>query len=157
MPKPLVIAPEILSQIRTEALNRYPNEACGLLVGWVGHERVAVDFFPCENIQNELHEKDPMRYSRDALTAYVIDARDFEDVEKMAKEKGLSIVAVVHSHPNSSVYFSKEDKDNAAPWGEPLFQNLSYVILSVTSSGVAAMSDFYWDEAQKDFLEIMVF
>jgi len=154
MSETIQISEEILDQIKAEALACHPEEACGFLLGQVANEgRVAKEFVACQNIQNELHEKNPDRYPRDAKTAYVIDSKEQEGVQKKAKDSGLEIIAVVHSHPEHDAYFSKEDKENAAPWGEPLFPNLSYVVASVYGDQVKAISDFYWDNEAKDFVE----
>lgn len=41
----------------------------------------------------------------------------------------------------------------AAPWGEPLFSNISYIVVSVYSGEVKNSSEFYWDSEKKDFIE----
>jgi len=153
MTKELKIDPEIKKQIFDEAIKCFPNEACGFLLGTVGKAREVEEFIACENIQNDLNEKDPTRFPRTAETAYTIDPLLQEDIEKRAKFHDLKILAIFHSHPDHDCYFSKEDKDMAAPWGEPLFPNTSYVVVSLYAGEVKAMSDYLWDEKQEDFIE----
>lgn len=153
MTKPLAINATLLEEIFAEAKRCYPEEACGFLLGTIGAHREAREFIPCQNIQNELHEKDPVRYPRTAETAYAIDPLVKEDMEKRAKFHGLKILAIVHSHPDHEAYFSKEDRDMAAPWGEPLFPDVSYVVVSVFDNEIRAVSDYFWSEREKDFVE----
>lgn len=155
MTKPLIIPAEIAQQIFDEAVCRYPDEACGFLLGEISNKREVREFIACKNIQNELNRLDPLRYPRDAKTAYAIDSLEQEDIEKRARFHDFQILSIVHSHTDHDVYFSKEDHDNAAPWGEPLFANVSYVVVGVQDGKVTAMSDFYWDGAKKDFVEYM--
>jgi len=72
----LKIEKELLDEIFQECCRAHPDEACGLVLGVVEVDRVAKKIVACKNRQNELHEKDPKRYSRDAKTAYVIDSKE---------------------------------------------------------------------------------
>lgn len=152
----LKIEDKVLAAVIAECERAYPEEACGFLLGKVNGGRVASDFIACKNSQNELHAKDPKRFPRDARTAYVIDAKEQEQIFLLAEKKGCLVVAIVHSHPEHGVYFSQEDKDNAAPWGGPLYPNLSYVVAGVVAGKTTAMSDFVWDEKKKDFVETKI-
>lgn len=148
-----MISQDLMQSLFNEAVRCYPHEACGFVLGMVGGTRVAKEFAICKNIQNDLHAKDPKTYPRDASTAYVIDPKEQAAVEKRGKDAGLVIIAVFHSHPEHDVYFSKEDRVNAAPWGEPLFLDLSYIVASVYGKSVKGASDFCWDAESGDFVE----
>lgn len=148
------ITEKLLQEIYKEAKKCYPHEACGFLIGQLeGDQRIAEEFVATQNIQNELHEKDPKRYPRDAKTAYTIDPKEMQSVQKKVDESRKSLISIFHSHPEHGVYFSDEDKGMAAPWGEPLFPELSYIVVSVYDGHVKNASEFYWDKDQKDFLE----
>lgn len=149
----LEITQELLNLIYAEGEKQYPNESCGFILGRVHSKREAVEVVCVPNMQNELHQQDAVRYPRDAKTAYAINPKDMESITKDAKSRGLAIIAIFHSHPEHGVYFSDEDKGMAAPWGEPLFPDLSYVVVSVYGGKVKNASDFYWDDRQKDFVE----
>ena len=140
----------MLDEIFAECEARYPFEACGFVIG-KGREVSRV--VPAANIQNEVHKRDPKRYPRDANTAYTIDPKEMERVSVTAAKSGKSIVAIFHSHPEHEVYFSAEDKGMAAPWGDPLFPDQSYIVVSVYERKVKGASEFYWDPAKKDFVE----
>jgi len=149
----LKISSEQLKQIFDEAIRCHPEESCGFLLGTIAKEREAIEFVACKNRQNEMHDKDPDRYPRTAEMAYIIDSKEQDAIFARAKQKKLEVIAIVHSHPEHGAYFSDEDKNNAAPWGEPLFPNISYVVVSVYGKKIKAMSDFYWDDEAKDYLE----
>lgn len=149
----LTIDPNLLNEIYAESERAYPEEACGFVTGTVNDGRTALRVIPCKNIQNELHAKSPERYPRDAKTAYVIDPKEMQRIEAEAKAAGHEIISIFHSHPEHGVYFSAEDKGMAAPWGEPLFPNLSYLVVSVYGGKVVNASDFYWEPAKQDFIE----
>jgi proteasome lid subunit RPN8/RPN11 len=144
------IPERVLGEALAEAVARHPDEACGFLIG---HNGEAKRFVACHNVQNERHENDPERYPRDARTAYVIEPEEQNRVETEAKSLGMELVAIVHSHPEHDAYFSAEDKANAAPWGEPLFPGLSYVVVSVYGKTVKAANEYYWDDERADFVE----
>ena len=141
---------KLLEEIFSESRKRFPEEACGFVLGKNGKWEEVV---PVKNIQNELHTKDPKRYPRDARIAYTIDPKEMEGVQKKAALKKVDVVSIFHSHPEHGVYFSEEDKGMAAPWGEPLFPGLSYIVVSVYSGEVKNASEFYWDKTEKNFLE----
>lgn len=153
MSESLHISTKLLEQIFEDAERRYPSEACGFLLAPLRADADPVMYMPCRNVQDELHTADPERYPRTSATAYAIDSTEKEAIEKMAKETGLRVSAVVHSHPDHEAYFSAEDKSNAAPWGEPLFPGVSYVVVSVFEKNVKAINEFYWDEKAKEFME----
>lgn len=140
----------VLAEAFAEALERYPDEACGFLIG---NDGKADRFVACRNVQNDRHERDPVRYPRDARTAYVIAPEEQQRVKTEAESLGMDLVAIVHSHPEHDAYFSAEDKANAAPWGEPLFPGLSYVVVSVYGKKVKAANEYYWDDERGDFVE----
>lgn len=145
----MVIDQKLLDQIYAECRRTYPEEACGFVVGRTSAEKI----IPCKNIQNEVHVQDRERYPRDAKTAYTIDSKQMEEVQREAQKSAQKILCIFHSHPEHGVYFSAEDKGMAAPWGEPLFPDLSYLVVSVYGGEVKNVSEFYWDEDKKDFLE----
>lgn len=148
----MVIDQKLLDQIYAESKRCYPEEACGFVVGQTEPEKI----IPCKNIQNEVYAKDRERYPRDAKTAYTIDPKTMEEVRREAQKSAQKILCIFHSHPEHGVYFSAEDKQMAAPWGEPLFPDLSYIVVSVYGGEVKNASEFYWDEGQKDFVEIKI-
>jgi proteasome lid subunit RPN8/RPN11 len=142
----------VLHQIYLHAEREYPNEACGMILGPKGHDN-AVGVFPIRNIQNELHAKDPEKYPRDARTAYYMDSKQMKIVEWDAADKGFETKVIYHSHPDHEVYFSEEDRYLAAPWGEPNYPNISWIVISVMGGKAKAASEFFWDVEKKEYIE----
>ncbi|OGQ06697.1 MAG: hypothetical protein A3G32_05590 [Deltaproteobacteria bacterium RIFCSPLOWO2_12_FULL_40_28] len=150
----LIISQQLLDEIFAYCHQGYPHEACGFVLGSVKEgRRCAQVIRNCSNIQNKLHAQDPKRYTRDAKTAYSIDPKEMQEAEELAKKKGHEILSIYHSHPEHGVYFSDEDKGMAAPWGEPLFPQLSYIVVSVYNGRVKEASEFLWNSDQKNFIE----
>jgi proteasome lid subunit RPN8/RPN11 len=114
---------------------------------------VAIGVFPVKNIQDELHAKDPVRYPREARTAYQMDPKEVRIVEHEAQISDFDIKLFYHSHPDHGVYFSDEDKAMACPWGEPSYPEVGHLVIGVEKGKAVAASEFFWNEAKKDFEE----
>lgn len=142
----------VIQQICLHAEREYPREACGVILGPLEKEN-AIGVFPIQNIQDELHEKDPEKYQRTATTAYYMNPQQLRIVEREAKDKKFEMKVIYHSHPDHAVYFSDEDKLMAAPWGEPNNPNMTWVVISVEKGRAKAASEFIWDAEKKDYIE----
>ena len=88
----------------------FPKECCGVMVGADGlvHQAVAL----------------PNTYTGPQEDFFVMDPKDLHRVDREARERGLDVLGVFHSHPNCDAYFSKRDLEHSCPW-------FSYVVLSV--------------------------
>ncbi len=80
------------------ALDQYPLEMCGLLVG------------PSADRSPEFH---PTRNDEASARIYTVNPRDFMRVEMDADDRGWEIIGVVHSHTHSEPYPSPTDVDAA--------------------------------------------
>lgn len=127
----------------------FPDEACGFCFAG-GPDLVVV---PMENIQNRLHREDPVRHVRDARTAYEIDPQEWQRVVSDHEQAGRPLRAVFHSHPNESSYFSPTDSDAAAPFGEPSFPGVVFLVFSVREGKVADLKAFDWSDAAGKYIE----
>jgi adenylyltransferase/sulfurtransferase len=148
----MIVTGEEFARIRRQAEAEYPCECCGVILvkAGAGCERV---LFPCRNIQNERHAKDRMRYPRDARIAYYIDPQDLLKVGRLEAE-GFSVSTIYHSHIDVGAYFSETDKRQAAPAGEPLYPEATYLVVSVVDHKVVEARAFSWDPTRQDFLPI---
>lgn len=86
---PLQVVKEIATQAREEA----PNEACGYLAGTDGTVRKR---YPMTNV-----DASPEHFS--------LDPKEQFAVLKQAREGGLALLAVYHSHPETPARMSNED------------------------------------------------
>ena len=135
----------------------YPEECCGLIVGPPRPEGSngsgPLRLFPCRNVQNEMHGRDPESYPRTARRAFLIDPFEFERIFQEAESAGEVLRGIFHSHPDEDAYFSQEDKDAAVPFGDiPSFPGAEHIVMSVRGHEVRECKVFIWDAAEADFL-----
>jgi proteasome lid subunit RPN8/RPN11 len=129
------------------ALQEYPYECCGIIT--VVEDRQAV--YPCTNIQNRLHAEDPSRYPRDGRIAYTIDREEFDRIITESRQRGETVLAFYHSHPDHEAFFSQEDHAAQTALGEPEFPDALQVVISVESRQIRDTKVFRWDSASRTF------
>ena len=140
-----------LDEIHRHAVEEYPFECCGIVVGDPDHNNDNV-VHRCENIQNKLHEKDPENFTRDARTAYNISALELQKLLSAASSKGWVFKVLYHSHPEHDAYFSEEDTRMALFDGEsPIYPGTQYLVVSVYDGKVRDQALFGWDSEIKTF------
>lgn len=110
---PLKIGRGDIGHIHEHALETYPEECAGIMVGMdAGIVKVVVDVWRADNI----HEEERSR-------RFLIDPRVYMDLEEKAGERDLDIIGIYHSHPDHPAEPSEYDREHALPgW--------SYVIVS---------------------------
>ena len=143
-----------LDEIHQHAVEEYPFECCGIVVGHPNHNEEDV-VYRCENIQNKLHEMDPETYTRDAKTAYNIDPQELLKVFSEIESKRMMLKAFYHSHPDHDAYFSDEDKKMALFDGEPTYPNAKHLVISVYNNIVKDEAWFGWSTKTRSFEKIL--
>ena len=98
-------------QMVAQAYDGFPDEACGLLAGPVGIDRVSA-FYPCRN-------------AAASSKVYAIDYPDIEAASDDAEAKGLDLKGTMHSHTHTDAYPSPTDVAQAPDPG------WHYVIVSL--------------------------
>ncbi len=146
----ITIPPAILSKVLTHAEADYPREACGILLLREGRWRVR----PMSNAQDRYHALDPLRFPRTSRTAYLFDPKEWLQLSTEADANGEQIACVYHSHVDAGAYFSAEDRDMAAPDGEPVLPATAYLVVSVGAGNATAARLFWWESG--DFRESAV-
>ncbi|MFO0572550.1 MAG: Mov34/MPN/PAD-1 family protein [Polyangia bacterium] len=131
-PLPELVA-EVLRACYADAVARYPEEACGLLLGPRG-EPVCDEARVCENQQNRLHALDPETYVRDARTAYNLAPRDVLFLSR-SLEGERPVKVIYHSHVEVGAYFSQED-ERAALFDGELVYPVDYLVIDCRRDGV---------------------
>jgi [CysO sulfur-carrier protein]-S-L-cysteine hydrolase len=144
----VLTAPE-QEAIRAQAVEEYPFESCGVILRRGGERRL----LRCRNAQNELHARDPTRYSRDARTAYYIDPKDLMRIGELERQ-GFEVAVIYHSHIDAGAYFSETDRRQAVVGGEPAYPGAVYVVTSVVRGVVDAVAAFRWDADRRDFVSM---
>ncbi|MBV9297253.1 MAG: M67 family metallopeptidase, partial [Acidobacteriaceae bacterium] len=94
----------------------YPNECCGAMLGRIqGGKKVVTEAVPLENV-----------FSGGQSERYELRPEDLLAADREARERGLDLVGIFHSHPDCDAYFSRTDLKNSCPW-------YSFVVLSITN------------------------
>ena len=94
----------------SHAERTFPKEGCGVMIGADGVVKQAVAL--------------PNVYTGPQEDFFVMDPHDLYRVDVQARQDGMEVLGVFHSHPNCDAYFSKRDLENSCPW-------FSYVVLSI--------------------------
>jgi proteasome lid subunit RPN8/RPN11 len=92
----------------------YPNECCGAMLGHIaGHSKLVTEAVP---LKNSFEGKQAERYE--------LHPDDLLAADKAARQRGLDLIGIFHSHPDCDAYFSDTDLKNSCPW-------YSFVVLSI--------------------------
>lgn len=92
----------------------YPNECCGAMLGKVdGDEKLVTIALSLENASQGPQQ-----------ARYELRPEDLLRADREARQKGLDLVGIYHSHPDCGAYFSETDLKNSCPW-------YSFVVLSI--------------------------
>jgi len=146
----VIVTPDEQAEIRRHAEADYPSECCGIILVRGSSER---HLMRCRNLQDALHQDDPVAHPRDSRTAYYIDPADLLRASRYERE-GYRVAVIYHSHCDAGAYFSQTDKRNALFGGEPAYPDATYVVVSVGRGRVIAGGAFRWDAARRDFLPV---
>lgn len=96
------------------AQNKYPNECCGAMLGRLDGDRKTVTVAaPLEN-----------SYDGPQASRYEIQPEHLLAADREARQRGMDVIGIFHSHPDCDAYFSETDLKNSCPW-------YSFVVLSV--------------------------
>ena len=124
--------------MQAHAEQAYPQEGCGLLVGLfdaVTDQKNLVDVVLLENawtadVVDSLPKTDQgISTAMTKARRYWIDPKNLFETQRQAREKGLTIIGVYHSHPEAEAVPSECDRTLA-------WSSYSYIIVSVRK-GVA--------------------
>lgn len=138
---------DVIEKIYDHALKEYPDECCGMITG--NNDKQTIHM--CENLQNKMHAEDPVRFPRDARTAYFIDRTVFDNIISASLKKGEAVLALYHSHAEHEAYFSEEDVAAQTVFGEPEFPDALHVVISVMDSKIHAVKCFRWERENQVF------
>src|SRR5688500_655282 len=95
-----------LDQIKAQAEREYPKECCGLILGTA---QAYTRLYPCRNLQDEYHEKDPGNFPRNSRNAYFMDPAALLKLQKEMRAGNEEIRIIYHSHIDAPALFSQED------------------------------------------------
>ena len=139
--KILKVNSQHLQIINDHAVDNYPDECCGLILGLIDNGvKTIVEVIPTENAWNA--EQSNFANNQEEATTrrrYAIAPQVMLQVQKEARNKNLNIIGIFHSHPNYPATPSEWDRIYAWP-------EYSYIIVSVKNSQTDELNSFYLDE-----------
>ena len=108
------IEPGAWSAMVAHARAAYPNECCGAMLGATnGETKLVRESVALENA-----------FEGAQAARYELRPEDLLAADKSARERGMDLIGIYHSHPDCDAYFSKTDLENSCPW-------YSFVVLSI--------------------------
>lgn len=116
----------------------YPNEVCGILLGYGGAECSATEAWAVPNINTER--------SRDR---YELDPQVQVRLEKQARQRGLDVVGYYHSHPDHPALASETDSKLSWP-------GVHYLIVSIQQGRAADLNAFHRLDGEKNLSQVQI-
>jgi proteasome lid subunit RPN8/RPN11 len=108
------IESEAWKEMVRHAESTFPNECCGAMLGVIdGEEKIVRRAIPLENA-----------HQGPQAERYELRPEDLLRADREARQAGMDLIGIFHSHPDCDAYFSETDLKNSCPW-------YSFVVLSI--------------------------
>ena len=130
------LSQKIIGKISNHAIDEFPHECCGFLIGKFNDEQADADEYV--SAKNSVEENKERRF--------IIDPVEYMQVESRADAQNMSLIGIVHSHPNSPAVPSEFDRNHA-------FSGFSYIIISVMENEVKEIRSWRLTEDREKFIE----
>ena len=129
-----------LAQMKSHALNIFPDECCGFLFG--------IEQTDGNRIISKIKEVNNSKPG-DKRSRFEIAGKDYMQAEKFAAENDLLLLGIYHSHPNHPAIPSEHDRVAAQPY-------FSYVIFPYMQRMIDHIRSWRLNEASQ-FEEEIIF
>ena len=130
------ITKKIEEEFKLHGENEYPHECCGFILGhFKNKESYGLEYVPATNVKEENRER-----------RFLIDPKAYQNAEDTADEKGLSVISIVHSHPDHPHKPSDFDRDHAWP-------GFSYIIISVQKGKAVSYRSWQLNQNRQSFIK----
>jgi proteasome lid subunit RPN8/RPN11 len=139
----IAIPPAVLAAVYAHARDAFPDECCGYLVGDPIDTCVR-----CRNAQTGGDH--PIAPERGADTAFAITGAELLAFAKSFDGPRPARI-VYHSHPNGRAYFSRVDRESAAPGGTPAYP-VQHLVVGLDAGAVTEAAQFAWRDG--DYVEV---
>jgi len=128
-----------LKSIEKHALESFPFECCGLMIGKVKEDVFYVEkVVPADNIHRS-------NVSFEADAEFVYRAID------EAEAKGLELIGIYHSHPNMRAHISARDAEMMKLW-----LNVAWLVFGVAREKIIEKRAFVLSEGKVTGLELAI-
>lgn len=133
----LEISEDQLKLVSEEGEKSYPSECCGFLLGKTSDGgKCVLRVKPSQNSAAKPNQRN----------RYLIDPRDYLEINKDARRRGEEILGFFHSHPDAEARPSEFDTEHAWPW-------YSYIIVSVKNGKAGALTSWILKDDRSGFDE----
>jgi proteasome lid subunit RPN8/RPN11 len=104
-----------LHKIKVHAMQTYPEECCGVLLGKNTDDgrRIVCDVIEIRNARDDNRAR-----------RFLVTPEDYRSAEEEARRQQVDLLGWYHSHPDHPSQPSEFDREHALPW-------FSYIIISV--------------------------
>jgi len=132
----LLLTEDLLQRIQAHAIQEYPYECCGFLLGTLQNGLAeALEYLPATNQKPDERER-----------RFLIDPQAYQEAEDRADQKDLSLISIVHSHPDHPDQPSEFDRTHAWP-------GISYLILAVQRGQVVGQRSWQLKDDRSAFVQ----
>ncbi|MBH8572800.1 M67 family metallopeptidase [Nostocaceae cyanobacterium CENA369] len=144
----LKLLPEHLQNIRTHAESTYPDECCGIILGYLAIEgKTAVEVMPTANAWSTEAANFSQENAMDSeRQRYAIAPQVMLQVQREARDRSLNIIGIYHSHTDNPAIPSECDRIYA-------WQGYSYIIVSVQNGKAGELKSWSLDNNHQFQLE----
>ena len=139
--RPLRLPSSALEEIRRHARETYPEECCGFLIAAADPDdpRAPREVLSVLRASND--------YQGERRRRFVIAPEELRLLERQLEGHPNVVGGFYHSHPDHLARPSQFDQEHAWPW-------YSYLVVSVTATGTAAVGVFELDPDTGTFREV---
>jgi [CysO sulfur-carrier protein]-S-L-cysteine hydrolase len=141
-------------QMICHAETEYPEECCGVLLSSLTIASSALEWQPCHNLQNLMHQLDPHHFPRDAKLAYIINPDEWQFIHRRIEAGEVELSLFYHSHIDTPAYFSDEDQRHAVWEEQALFPSTIHLVFSIIQGELDHWKAFEWDSDVSKFVEV---
>ena len=132
----LRIPAAVMAEIEQHAMEEYPSEACGFVMG-PSHDAGLLDEARREeNEADKYHKLDPETFPRTSAMYFKINELRAQRAFDEGDTSGRPLKVIYHSHCDAGAYFSAEDAATFAQ-GEHLMWPCAFIVVSVKMGEVA--------------------
>ena len=132
----IILKEDIINSFLKHGETDYPYECCGFILGhFTNNKSIGTEYVPALNTKDDNKER-----------RFLIDPLAYQNAEEQADKKGLSIISIVHSHPDHPHKPSEFDRNHAWP-------GFSYIIISVKKGLAASYRSWQLNEDRSIFIK----
>ena len=132
----IVLTNDIINNFLQHGEHDYPFECCGFILGHFKNEKAeGIKYIATQNTKKENKE-----------SRFLIDPGVYQKAEDLADKQGVSIISIVHSHPDHPARPSDFDRTHAWP-------GFSYIIISIKRGVAISYRSWKLNLDRKKFIE----